>query len=163
MAFRYHQPGWDRGFCRQVSAEQFGGSPSNYASPLNRTKLTRFPLSHSSLYHPHRILSVHPDISCLFLNSGIQRPLSFTDPSSISLPDIHLEFTTNYFSYIYFLKYVLPHFQCVQKEKDTAVVLVGSVLGLVPLTRCGNYCATKVRVDPVLLFLPLLFPPNPSP
>lgn len=96
---------------------------------------------------PRRILSTNPDLSCLILNSGIQRPLNFLDPSSIDLSSISTEFTTNYFSYIAFLKYFLPHFQqCKQDGQDgeTAVVMVGSVLGLVPMTRCPNYCASKV-------------------
>lgn len=103
---------------------------------------------------PRRILSTNPDLSCLILNSGIQRPLNFLDPSSIDLESISTEFTTNYFSYIGFLKYFLPHFQQLKKqdvkegnkeeEIQTAVVMVGSVLGLVPMTRCPNYCASKV-------------------
>lgn len=94
---------------------------------------------------PTRMISTHPDLTCLILNSGIQRPLDFTQPSSISLDAVSLEFTTNYLSYVHFLRWFLPHFQQEKREVETKVVLVGSVLGLVPMTRCPNYCASKVR------------------
>lgn len=89
------------------------------------------------------------DADCVILNSGIQRGLDFSDPSSIDLESVQDEFTTNYLSYVALLRELLPHF----KERKTALVFVTSCLALVPLYRCPNYCASKAAMHQLIIVL----------
>lgn len=86
-------------------------------------------------------------------NSGIQRGLDFTKPESIDPSKIDLEFTTNYFSYIYLLKQFLPHFLSLPAGTPRSLYFVSSGLGLVPLLRCGNYSASKAALHHLVLVL----------
>jgi short-subunit dehydrogenase involved in D-alanine esterification of teichoic acids len=81
------------------------------------------------------------------MNSGIQRKADFSDPASLDLDSIDLEMNTNYLTWIRFFKYYTPFFQA--KKEKTAFVFVSSGLGLVPMSRCANYCATKVSESTV--------------
>ena len=88
------------------------------------------------------VLKAHPDIDCVLLNSGIQRPHNFKKPETIDLKNIDLEVTTNYTSYVHFTVALLPHLQ--KQNNETALIFTSSGLGLVPmLVRAPNYCATK--------------------
>ncbi|CAI0650618.1 unnamed protein product, partial [Colletotrichum noveboracense] len=73
---------------------------------------------------------------------SIQRSIDFTSPTSISLPNISSELTTNYLAPLHLITHFLPHLQSL-KPTQTHVVLVSSGLALVPIPRCPNYCATK--------------------
>ncbi|KAI1095561.1 putative NADP(+)-dependent dehydrogenase [Rostrohypoxylon terebratum] len=91
----------------------------------------------------------YPLIDAVILNSGIQRTLDFSKPKAIDLPRTIQELGTNYTSYLYILTYLLPHLQSLA-PKPAAVVGVTSGLALVPLPRCGNYCATKAAMHSLL-------------
>ncbi len=102
---------------------------------------------------PYRITSEHPDLDMVVFNSGIQRGLDFSKPSSIDLSSIDAELTTNYISVIHGLKAFLPHLftkgsqkDSKKGEKNAAVVFVTSGLAIVPLVRAGNYCASKAAL-----------------
>jgi short-subunit dehydrogenase involved in D-alanine esterification of teichoic acids len=43
----------------------------------------------------------HPDIDCVFLNSGIQRGFNFTKPETVDLDKLDQEFTINYTSFVH--------------------------------------------------------------
>ncbi|XDG05705.1 hypothetical protein ABKA04_005320 [Annulohypoxylon sp. FPYF3050] len=91
----------------------------------------------------------YPLIDAVILNSGIQRTLDFSKPTAIDLPRTIQELGTNYTSYLYILTYLLPHLQSLA-PKPAALVGVTSGLALVPLPRCGNYCATKAAMHSLL-------------
>ncbi|KAJ9119506.1 hypothetical protein QFC22_003214 [Naganishia vaughanmartiniae] len=93
----------------------------------------------------------HKDLDMIILNSGIQRGLDFANPESIDLSSIDLEMRTNYFSYIHLLKAFLPVLQA--KKEQTALVFMTSGLALAPLSRCGNYCATKAALHSLIMSL----------
>ncbi|OTB13328.1 hypothetical protein K445DRAFT_368755 [Daldinia sp. EC12] len=95
------------------------------------------------------ITTKYPDIDAVILNSGIQRTLDFTKPKEIDLPRTMQELGTNYTSYLYLITYLLPHLQA-RAPKPAALVAVTSGLALVPLPRCGNYCATKAALHSLL-------------
>ncbi|OTB09482.1 hypothetical protein M426DRAFT_316031 [Hypoxylon sp. CI-4A] len=95
------------------------------------------------------ITSKYPAIDAVILNSGIQRTLDFTKPQEIDLPRTLQELGTNYTSYLYLITYLLPHLQS-QAPKPAGLVAVSSGLALVPLPRCGNYCATKAALHSLL-------------
>lgn len=93
-------------------------------------------------------------MDCVMLNSGIQRGLDFSKPETIDLETVSAELTTNYTSYIYLLKYLLPHLQSLAAgggSKPTSIIMVTSGLALVPMLRCGNYCASKAAVHHLIL------------
>jgi len=93
----------------------------------------------------------HPDLDCVVLNAGIQRTFNFAKPETVDFSVIHEEFTTNYFSYLHLTTAFLPFFQA--KKEQTALVYTTSALGLVPISRCSNYCASKAALHSMLLCL----------
>ncbi|KAI1141499.1 putative NADP(+)-dependent dehydrogenase [Hypoxylon sp. FL0543] len=95
------------------------------------------------------ITTTYPDIDAVVLNSGIQRTLDFTKPKEIDLHRTMQELNTNYTSYLYLIRYLLPHLQA-RAPKPAALIGVSSGLALVPLPRCGNYCATKAALHSLL-------------
>ncbi|KAI0169219.1 NAD(P)-binding protein [Hypoxylon sp. FL1284] len=96
-----------------------------------------------------KVTTAYPGIDAVVLNSGIQRTLDFTKPKAIDLPRTVRELGTNYTSYLYLITHLLPHLQA-QAPKPTALVTVSSGLALIPLPRCGNYCATKAALHSLM-------------
>ncbi|KAI0012062.1 NAD(P)-binding protein [Xylariaceae sp. FL0662B] len=92
-----------------------------------------------------KITTTYPDLDAVVLNSGIQRTLDFTKPKDIDLVRTQREVTTNYTSYLFLITYFMPHLQA-KAPKPAALIAVSSGLGLIPLPRCGNYCATKAAI-----------------
>ncbi|OHE97535.1 short chain dehydrogenase [Colletotrichum orchidophilum] len=95
-----------------------------------------------------KITSTHPTLDTIVLNAGIQRSIDFTDPSTISLPSVSAELTTNYLAPIHLITHFLPHLQSLtttttESSAVASIILVSSGLALVPIPRCPNYCATK--------------------
>ncbi|KAI9826685.1 MAG: hypothetical protein M1819_007319 [Sarea resinae] len=97
------------------------------------------------------ITTAHPDLDCVFMNSGIQRGLDFSKPESVNLDDVGTEFQTNYISYIHLLKAFLPFL--LKKKSESGIIFTSSGLALVPLIRCPNYCATKAALHQLILAL----------
>lgn len=95
------------------------------------------------------MVQTYPEIDCVVLNSGIQRTLDFTQPEAIDLARAQLELTTNYTAPMHLLKHLLPHLRA-RAPRPAAVVAVTSGLALVPLPRCGGYCATKAALRSLL-------------
>ncbi|PSK60734.1 Zinc-type alcohol dehydrogenase-like protein [Elsinoe australis] len=97
------------------------------------------------------VTSEHPDLDCVFINSGIQRGFNFADPSSVDLSMIGTEMTTNYTSYIHLTMAFLPFFQ--KQSREGAFMYTTSGLAIVPLLRCPNYCASKAALHHWILCL----------
>ncbi|KAF1989784.1 short-chain dehydrogenase/oxidoreductase [Aulographum hederae CBS 113979] len=93
----------------------------------------------------------HPDLDCVFVNSGIQRGFDFSKPESVDLDVLGMEFTTNYLACIHLTTAFLPHLQA--QQSDTCLMYTTSGLALVPITRCANYCASKAAMHHWLLCL----------
>ena len=98
-----------------------------------------------------KIITAHPDLDCIVLNSGMQRKCDFSDPASIDIDLINVEFVTNYLSYLALTKAFLPFLQ--SKQGDSALIYVSSGLALVPIPRVSNYCATKAALHQWILCL----------
>ncbi|CEL11155.1 hypothetical protein ASPCAL14260 [Aspergillus calidoustus] len=94
----------------------------------------------------------HPDLDCVFINSGIQRQSVFSEPSEIDIKAIQDELTVNYTSYVALTKELLPFFM---SKRDTPVsfIFTSSNLALVPILRCSNYCASKAALHHWILCL----------
>ncbi|KAK6502908.1 hypothetical protein TWF481_007949 [Arthrobotrys musiformis] len=97
-----------------------------------------------------KLTADHQDIDAILLNSGIQRGFNFTKPETVDLDLITEELTVNYLSYIYLTTALLPF---LLKKDSSALVYVSSVLAMVPLARCPNYCATKAALHQFALSL----------
>lgn len=94
----------------------------------------------------------HPDIDCVFLNSGIQRALNWSKPEAVSLDSIEEEMLTNYTAFMHLTKAFLPYLQK-QAPKETAMIFTTSGLALVPLAHCPNYCSTKAALHHMILIM----------
>lgn len=90
------------------------------------------------------IFKKHPDIDCVWMNSGLQRAVNWAKPESVELDKIELEVLTNYTANMHLTKAFLPYLQK-QAPKETSLIYTTSGLALVPILHCPNYCATKVR------------------
>jgi short-subunit dehydrogenase involved in D-alanine esterification of teichoic acids len=95
------------------------------------------------------VSKAHPNLDCVFLNSGIQRSLNFAKPEEIDLDRVSVELTTNYTSYIHLVKYFLPFLQ--KQSSPTSLIFTTSGLALVPNIHCPNYCATKAAMHHLIL------------
>ncbi|UPL03866.1 hypothetical protein LCI18_014800 [Fusarium solani-melongenae] len=95
-----------------------------------------------------KMTKTYPSISSIILNAGFQRAVDFTNPGAVSLPSLTSEMQTNYLSPLSTLSLFLPHLISLGKNPETpaSIVLVSSGLGVVPISRCANYCATKSAI-----------------
>lgn len=80
------------------------------------------------------------------LNSGMQRSFNFAAPQSVDLDLLSSELTTNYLAHIHLTTAFLQHLQQLSKTQPAALVYTNSGLGLIPIVRCANYCATKAAL-----------------
>ena len=92
----------------------------------------------------------HPDLDCVFVNSGIQRAVNFAKPETIDLEALEMEVLTNYTSYMHLTKAFLPYLQ-EQSPTQTAMAYTTSGLAMVPITHCPVYCATKAALHHTIL------------
>lgn len=84
----------------------------------------------------------NPDLDCIIINSGIQRPFNFAKPETIDLDQLDLETTTNYTSYVHLTVAFLPFLQ--QQQHKTSLIFISATLALIPgMLRTGNYNAVK--------------------
>ncbi|KAJ5085683.1 hypothetical protein N7532_010454 [Penicillium argentinense] len=98
------------------------------------------------------VTASHPDLDCVFLNSGIQRRSIFSEPETIDIDSIQEELTVNYTSYLALTKGFLPFFQA-KSDMPTSFIFTSSNLALVPILRCSNYCASKAALHHWILCL----------
>ncbi|KAF7589578.1 hypothetical protein BBP40_004157 [Aspergillus hancockii] len=97
------------------------------------------------------VISENPDLDCVFVNSGIQRPFDFAKPESVDLDTFDQELITNYSSAVRLTKAFLPHLQ--KQQSQTSLVFTTSQMALVPMMRCPNYGASKAALHHFILAL----------
>lgn len=103
----------------------------------------------------------HPDVDAVLINSGVQRPVDWTDASNINVADIDLEILTNYTAYMHLTVALLPLLQS-QAPKPTCLLYTSSGLALVPLLPIPNYCATKAALHHHCLALRMQLKSQPN-
>ncbi|CAG8936459.1 unnamed protein product [Penicillium salamii] len=97
------------------------------------------------------IIAENPDLDCIFVNSGIQRPFDFSKPKTVDLDIFDQELITNYTSAVRLTKAFLPHLQSL--NVPTAIAFTTSQMALVPMMRCPNYGASKAALHHFILAL----------
>lgn len=111
-----------------------------------------------------QVMTSHPDVDSVFLNSGIQRAFDFSKPDTVNTDTLAEEITTNYTSYLYLTLAFLPYLQ--KQTNETSLIFTTSGLALVPMVRCANYCASKaalhVSYKTKRINLPILILSSPS-
>ncbi|KAJ5848358.1 hypothetical protein N7455_012315 [Penicillium solitum] len=97
------------------------------------------------------IISENPDLDCIFVNSGIQRPFDFSKLETVDLDIFDQELITNYTSAVRIAKAFIPHLQ--SQKTATAIAFTTSQMALVPMMRCPNYGASKAALHHFILAL----------
>lgn len=69
----------------------------------------------------------HPDLDCVFLNSGMQRAVDWSKPDNVDLEKLDTETLTNYTAFMHLTKAFLPHLQK-QAPKETSLIFTTSGL-----------------------------------
>lgn len=96
------------------------------------------------------VMKKHPDLDCVFLNSGMQRAVNWAEPEKVDLDAVDLEVKTNYTSFLHLTKAFLPYLQK-QAPKKTAMIYTTSGLAMVPILYCPVYCSTKAALHHMIL------------
>ncbi|KAJ9296262.1 hypothetical protein DTO271G3_5403 [Paecilomyces variotii] len=100
------------------------------------------------------MITKHPDLDCVVLNSGIQRRLSWVEAEKFDLDTFETEVLTNYRSYIHLTKAFLPYLQK-KAPQPTSLIFTTSGLALIPPSFCPNYGATKAALHHMILAMRL--------
>lgn len=129
---------------RQENLDDFAKSQSSQAGKVDTarfdiTDLKAIPGFAADMFKKH------PDIDCVFLNSGMQRAVDWSKPEEVDLEKLDTETLTNYTAFMHLTKAFLPYLQK-QAPKETSLIFTTSGLALVPILHCPNYCATKAAL-----------------
>ncbi|KAL1590268.1 hypothetical protein WHR41_01389 [Cladosporium halotolerans] len=96
------------------------------------------------------MFSRHPELDCVWMNSGLQRAVNWAKPETVDLDKMDLEMNTNYTANMHLTKAFLPHLQK-KAPQETSIIYTTSGLALVPILHCPNYCATKAAMHHMIL------------
>ncbi|KAK4502321.1 hypothetical protein PRZ48_005746 [Zasmidium cellare] len=107
--------------------------------------------THEAQSFVDEVFTAHPDISFVFLNSGIQRGLDFTNPSTVSLDTFEHELKTNYTAPVHLTKALLPYLT--RQSNPTALAYTTTQLALITLNSRPNYGASKAALHHFILAL----------
>ncbi|KAJ9317046.1 hypothetical protein DTO271D3_2785 [Paecilomyces variotii] len=121
------------------------GSDKTVAIQFDISKLDAIPA------FAENVIKSHPDLDCIFLNSGMQRGADFSKPESLDISLLVEEMTVNYLSYLALSKAFLPFL--LAKKEPTSLIATSSGLSMIPLYRCPNYSASKAALHHWLLVL----------
>ncbi|KAL1962132.1 hypothetical protein VTN77DRAFT_536 [Rasamsonia byssochlamydoides] len=98
------------------------------------------------------VIKTSPDIDCVFLNAGIQRPFDLTDAAKFNLDLFHEEISVNFSSLVFLTHAFLPFFLA-RKEESTSFIFTGSNLAIVPAATLPAYSASKAALNVFILCL----------
>ncbi|KFY00243.1 hypothetical protein V490_01426 [Pseudogymnoascus sp. VKM F-3557] len=91
------------------------------------------------------ITEASPDIDCLFLNAGMQRPFDFSKPESVDLSVFNAETTVNYTSLVAVTHAFLPFL--IAKAGPSGIIFTGTHLSIVPAAQLPGYSASKAALN----------------
>ncbi|OAP58868.1 hypothetical protein AYL99_06165 [Fonsecaea erecta] len=101
--------------------------------------------------HVQAILSQHPDIDTVWVNSGIQYQGNLLSLDNFSDEKIITETNTNLTAPIILARHFIPHLLSLGRE--ATFMITSSGLGYVPMGLFPVYCATKAAVHSFLVSL----------
>ncbi|KAK6215490.1 short-chain dehydrogenase reductase family protein [Colletotrichum tabaci] len=91
-----------------------------------------------------KVLTEHPDLDCVFLNSGVQSMTRLSRPAEFDLAAFHNEINVNFSSLVNLMIKFLPHLQA--KTTPTGLIVTGTHLGVVPAVTLAAYSASKAAL-----------------
>ncbi|KAK9777098.1 putative Oxidoreductase DltE [Seiridium cardinale] len=91
-----------------------------------------------------QVVTEHPDLDCVFLNSGIQSSTRLSRAAEFDLGKFHDEISVNFTSIVNLIIKFLPHLQT--KETPTSLIVTGTHLAIVPATTMAGYSASKAAL-----------------
>ena len=87
------------------------------------------------------IVKNHPTLNILINNAGILSPVSITDKDF--LENTNLEFNVNFYAPITLINQL---FHILKKQKQSAIINIGSLVSYAPLKSKPGYCASKAAL-----------------
>ncbi|KAJ5239921.1 short-chain dehydrogenase/oxidoreductase [Penicillium chermesinum] len=124
---------------------QDNGSDKVQAKPFDITQLDQINKFASD------VIAENPDLDCIFVNAGIQRPFDFSKTDTVDLDILDQELVINYTAPVRIAKAFIPHLQ--RQEKQTALAFTTSQLAIIPMLRCPNYGASKAALHHFIITL----------
>lgn len=97
-------------------------------------------------------MSQHPDLDCVFLNSGMQRQHRLSRPAEVDLDAFHQEFNTNFSRLVDLSVKFLPHLQK-KSPTPTALVFTTSNIAQIPAFPNPAYSASKAALNAYIMCL----------
>lgn len=98
------------------------------------------------------ILQAHPNLDTVFVNAGIMRTPSFTDPSNIDPSELTAEINTNFTAVVLLAQAFMPHLlKIASQQKHAAFLATSSGLAFSPSPMAPVYCATKAALHSFLV------------
>ncbi|RDW91757.1 hypothetical protein BP5796_01151 [Coleophoma crateriformis] len=97
------------------------------------------------------VTTSHPDLDCVFLNAGIQSPISFGDPSKLDISAFLHECDVNFSSLVALTYGFLPFLMT--KQEPTGFIFTGANIAIVPAAGLPAYSASKAALNAFILCL----------
>ncbi|KAK9422933.1 putative Oxidoreductase DltE [Seiridium unicorne] len=91
-----------------------------------------------------QVVTEHPDLDCVFLNSGIQGSTRLSRAAEFDPAKFHDEINVNFTSIVNLIIKFLPQLQA--KETPTSLIITGTHLAIVPATTMAGYSASKAAL-----------------
>ncbi|ETS76206.1 hypothetical protein PFICI_11593 [Pestalotiopsis fici W106-1] len=91
-----------------------------------------------------KVITEHPDLDCVFLNSGIQSSTRLSRAAEFDLAKFHDEINVNFTSIVNLIMKFLPPLQA--KETPTSLIITGTHLAIVPAVTMAGYSASKAAL-----------------
>ncbi|KZL80411.1 short-chain dehydrogenase reductase family protein [Colletotrichum incanum] len=91
-----------------------------------------------------KVITEHPDLDCVFLNSGVQSQTRLSRAAEFDLTKFHEEINVNFTSLVNLMIKFLPHLQA--KSIPTGLIVTGTHLAIVPAVTLAAYSASKAAL-----------------
>ncbi|KIN01480.1 hypothetical protein OIDMADRAFT_199063 [Oidiodendron maius Zn] len=98
-----------------------------------------------------QVTQKYPDIDCVFLNAGVQRPHDFSKPEKMDLQAFFAETNVNFNSMVSLVHAFLPYL--LNKTSETSFIFTGTNLAVIPACTMPAYSASKAALNSFVLCL----------
>lgn len=101
--------------------------------------------------HSPRATSKYPDISCVYLNAGVQNTFNLSKPAEVDRAAFDREITINYLAFVHITLELLPFLE--SKSTKSTIIYTGSNIAIVPAVTLSGYSASKAALNVFVLCL----------